>query len=127
MTCGRGIYAQNILDHTAETVWSCSVPPQIVLSRDADALDAVVCVLAGADFLRGDAHPPDDPESRLRRKAGFGVGSGHRASCKLGRHGNDRPRGRFRFSALRMDAFFSAMTEARGSGLAIEHSTSIKG
>jgi predicted RNase H-like nuclease len=31
------------------------------LLRDADALDAAVCVLAGADFLRGDAYPPDDP------------------------------------------------------------------
>lgn len=39
------------------------------LSRDADALDAVVCVLAGADFLRGDAHPPDDPD--LAAKEGW--------------------------------------------------------
>jgi predicted RNase H-like nuclease len=30
------------------------------LLRNADGLDAVVCVLAGADFLRGNAHPPDD-------------------------------------------------------------------
>lgn len=30
------------------------------LLQNADGLDAVVCVLAGADFLRGDAYPPDD-------------------------------------------------------------------
>jgi predicted RNase H-like nuclease len=36
---------------------------------DADALDAAVCVLAGADFLRGDAHPPDDAE--LAAKEGW--------------------------------------------------------
>lgn len=33
-----------------------------ILLRDADALDSVVCALAGDDFLRGDAQPPpDDP------------------------------------------------------------------
>lgn len=32
-----------------------------ILLRDADALDSVVCALAGADFLRGEAQPPDDP------------------------------------------------------------------
>ena len=35
----------------------------------ADALDAAVCVLAGADFLRGNAHPPDDPD--LATKEGW--------------------------------------------------------
>ena len=39
------------------------------LLQDADALDAVVCVLAGADFLRGDADPPED--STLARKEGW--------------------------------------------------------
>lgn len=36
------------------------------LLNDADVLDAVVCTLAAADFLRGDAHPPDlnDPVVR---------------------------------------------------------------
>ncbi len=29
-----------------------------LMIESADALDAVVCVLAGADFLRGDGHPP---------------------------------------------------------------------
>ncbi len=32
-----------------------------LLLRNADALDSVICALAGADFLRGDAQPPDDP------------------------------------------------------------------
>ena len=32
-----------------------------ILFRDADALDSVICALAGADFLCGDAQPPDDP------------------------------------------------------------------
>ena len=32
-----------------------------ILLRNADALDSVVCALAGADFLRGEAQPPDDP------------------------------------------------------------------
>lgn len=39
------------------------------LLGNADALDATVCVLAGADFLRGDAHPPDDPD--LAAKEGW--------------------------------------------------------
>lgn len=30
------------------------------LLKNADGLDAAICVLAGADFLRGKAHPPDD-------------------------------------------------------------------
>jgi predicted RNase H-like nuclease len=34
-----------------------------VLETNADALDAVVCVLAAKDFLEGYAHPPDDPET----------------------------------------------------------------
>lgn len=34
--------------------------PEILFSR-ADALDSVIWALAGADFLRGDAQPPDDP------------------------------------------------------------------
>jgi predicted RNase H-like nuclease len=36
----------------------CSINSMLA---DPDALDAAVCVLAGADFLRGDAHPPEDP------------------------------------------------------------------
>ena len=38
--------------------FQCSID---IMLQDADALDAVACVLAGADFLRGHAHPPDDP------------------------------------------------------------------
>lgn len=30
-------------------------------TESADALDAIVCVAAGMDFLKGDAHPPEDP------------------------------------------------------------------
>jgi Protein of unknown function (DUF429) len=43
--------------------------PTDSLLRNADALDAIICVLAGADFLRGDAHPPDDPD--LAAKEGW--------------------------------------------------------
>jgi hypothetical protein len=32
------------------------------MELSADALDAAVCVLAGLDFLRGDAYKPEDPE-----------------------------------------------------------------
>lgn len=32
----------------------------------ADVLDAAICVLAGADFLRGLAHPPPDPKLAQR-------------------------------------------------------------
>lgn len=39
------------------------------LLQNADALDASVCVLAGADFFRGKAHPPDDYE--LAAKEGW--------------------------------------------------------
>jgi len=38
-----------------------------VLERSADALDAVVCLVAGADFLEGRAVPPTDV-SRARKK-----------------------------------------------------------
>jgi len=36
---------------------------------DADALDAMLCALAGADFLAGKAHPPSDPA--LAQKEGW--------------------------------------------------------
>jgi hypothetical protein len=36
---------------------------------DADVLDALVCVLAGADFLEGRAMPPEDPD--LAQKEGW--------------------------------------------------------
>ncbi|MBI4463082.1 MAG: DUF429 domain-containing protein [Acidobacteria bacterium] len=39
------------------------------LIKDADILDATVCALAGADFLREDALPPDD--ERLARREGW--------------------------------------------------------
>ena len=32
------------------------------LENNADALDAVVCLLAAKDFLDGSAHPPEDAE-----------------------------------------------------------------
>lgn len=48
-----------ILDHLQKLL-AVHCPTDSLL-RDADALDATVCVLAGADFLRGYAHPPDDP------------------------------------------------------------------
>lgn len=40
------------------------------LLNDADVLDAVVCTLAAADFLRGDAYPPD-PDDPIVRKEGW--------------------------------------------------------
>lgn len=36
--------------------------------NDADILDAVVCTLAAADFLRGDAHPPEPDDATVRRE-----------------------------------------------------------
>jgi predicted RNase H-like nuclease len=38
-------------------------------AESADALDAIVCVLAGMDFLKGDAHPPEHPD--LAAKEGW--------------------------------------------------------
>jgi len=35
------------------------------MELSADALDAVVCVLAGYDFLRGEAYPPEERELAL--------------------------------------------------------------
>jgi hypothetical protein len=32
-----------------------------VLEQKVDALDAALCVLAGVDFLGGNARPPEDP------------------------------------------------------------------
>jgi hypothetical protein len=41
-----------------------SLPSDVqVLERSADALDAVVCLIAGADFLNGRAVPPNDLQS----------------------------------------------------------------
>lgn len=37
-----------------------------LLETNADALDAVVCVLAASDFLSGTAHPPEDAESAVK-------------------------------------------------------------
>jgi hypothetical protein len=34
-----------------------------LLPASADAIDALVCVLAAADFMRGCARPPEDRES----------------------------------------------------------------
>ncbi len=36
------------------------------LRESADALDAALCVLAGADFLRGQCEPPSDPATARR-------------------------------------------------------------
>ena len=41
------------------------------LLNDADVLDAVVCTLAAADFLRGHAHPPDPDDDPIVRKEGW--------------------------------------------------------
>jgi hypothetical protein len=38
---------------------------------DADVLDAVVCVLAGADFLLGRAEAPQDQDAKLAKKEGW--------------------------------------------------------
>jgi hypothetical protein len=37
--------------------------------ESADSLDAIICVLAGMDFLKGDAHPPE--KSELAAKEGW--------------------------------------------------------
>ena len=42
-----------------------------ILRKDVDVLDAVVCLLAGADFLRGWAKGPEDEERRVARKEGW--------------------------------------------------------
>ena len=39
------------------------------LKRNADALDAAICVLAGVDFLRGEVYEPDD--LKLAKKEGW--------------------------------------------------------
>jgi len=40
-----------------------------MLEKNDDALDAAICVLAGADFLRGEAAEPPDIETA--RKEGW--------------------------------------------------------
>jgi predicted RNase H-like nuclease len=40
-----------------------------IFQDNADCLDAAICVLAGADFLRGSAHPPED--LKLAQKEGW--------------------------------------------------------
>jgi hypothetical protein len=44
---------------------------ELALIRDADILDAVVCVLAGADFLRGAAVPPPAIDPTIVTKEGW--------------------------------------------------------
>jgi hypothetical protein len=38
---------------------------EAAMERSADSLDAAICVLAGLDFLRGEAHAPEDIELAL--------------------------------------------------------------
>jgi len=49
---------QEMIDALSKSL-TFSADTQILLD-DADVLDAVVCVVAGADFLRGDAFEPED-------------------------------------------------------------------
>jgi hypothetical protein len=42
-----------------------STTRELVMEND-DLLDAMVCVLAGADFARGEALPPEDLEQARR-------------------------------------------------------------
>lgn len=43
--------------HTLQTEWQLATNPAILQDND-DALDAALCVLCGADFMRGQAMPP---------------------------------------------------------------------
>ena len=59
----RRVIIKRLTDHV-------ELPPDTsVMERNADALDAVVCVLAGYDFLRGQCHPPED--GQLARHEGW--------------------------------------------------------
>ncbi|NVN92853.1 MAG: DUF429 domain-containing protein [Desulfuromonadales bacterium] len=49
-------------------------------TESADALDAIVCVLAGMDFLKGDAHPPENPG--LAAKGRMDMGEKKAWGCK---------------------------------------------
>ena len=41
------------------------------MSESADALDAAVCILAGADFVRGSVQAPEDTALAMR-EGGYG-------------------------------------------------------
>lgn len=45
--------------------------PAEALLDDADVLDAVVCTLAAADFLREDAYPPEAADDAIAREEGW--------------------------------------------------------
>jgi predicted RNase H-like nuclease len=66
---GRGNEAQRgtILGGLAQ--WMTMPDEQALMMQYDDVLDAAVCVLAGADFLRCDTHPPDKPD--LARREGW--------------------------------------------------------
>ena len=60
---------RRIFDRLQDEIEACDVPPEEFerVTKRGDLLDAVVCVLAGADFVRGEAFRPQDGE-RARRE-----------------------------------------------------------
>jgi hypothetical protein len=57
---------EKILDSLRDHLTLRANPQELL--NDADVLDAVVCTLAAADFLRGDAHPPDLEDHIVRQE-----------------------------------------------------------
>ena len=55
---------QQIIDHLKDHM-TFQCPTQVMIDS-ADALDAAICVLAGADFLNGHCYPPQDPQSAAK-------------------------------------------------------------
>jgi hypothetical protein len=69
---GQRAVRQQLLDWLGS---EADLPEDLSLPlEDADALDAMLCVLAGADFLAGKAYPPTNL-SLAQKRVGFGSGN----------------------------------------------------
>jgi len=62
-------YRQTILN-TLRSDWTLKLDPDLLVGSD-DRLDAAVCVLAGADFLRGESIAPDASQSGVAQAEGW--------------------------------------------------------
>jgi predicted RNase H-like nuclease len=62
---------RNIVDRLGDHIASIEEHSRVACLADADVLDAVVCVLAGADFLRGQAEAPRQQDREVTYKEGW--------------------------------------------------------
>ena len=71
---------KRILERLRDEIDTGTIPPEEIegVTKKDDLLDGVVCVLAGADFVRGEALPPVD--SAKAKREGWIWFRGHQGS-----------------------------------------------